>query len=742
MRYRFRQSNSATPPLRRWLCAIAALTLASVASAVDSQTLTPADTSKIHLIRPKPIRLVTGNVEPAGHIQYARPANNELLIRRSAYLVFPEQILVEKHLANTLVPPPLGRNPGVVQHALNVLSTTKLQAGSIRTVEHCDAFVRGGHSSPEVALRPAPVRRSTFNPKFNDNGNSRALTIQISDQSFDHQSKSSRIRQVQGTLQPPVTQDALVREEAEHFLRQEPALVPNQVTRDSIDFDDPTAAENLNEVAAENFDEVVVPVQITPVANDITVNRTDGLVTLIATGADLPGVLRLIADHHQLNLVLGPDIAGPVTVSIRGARLDEVLDAILGVAGFAWHQVGNMLYVTGSESANMNPRVQGRTVQVYPLNYVAAQEVEAVANRLLSPVGNAFISESALDDQRRTREILVVEDTRDAHARIAQYIAQIDIAPKQVLVEAHVLQVALDSSDRHGINLRSLARLDGSRISLEGSGFADENLTGPSLALRFEGTDMDGLIELIQENTNSRTLASPKLSVVNHQEARIQIGQRLPYSVATTTQTSTIQTVEFLDVGIVLTVQPIITDDGNVLMTVLPKVSGGRITESGFPEEDTTELSTTILMPDGGGIVIGGLIREETGDIEAKVPGLSRMPVVGSLFKRRSNEHRRNELVIALVTHVLPDIYSVRSQEMCELEQTLPPYAKQDLRHPGMQTHSPRQSVMHAGPAPRAEALTRQSTSSNARTQPASLRSSQTRAYQTGSSQTRIRTRR
>ena len=190
---------------------------------------------------------------------------------------------------------------------------------------------------------------------------------------------------------------------------------------------------------------------------------------------------------------------------------------------------------------------------------------------------------------------------------------------------------------------------------------------------------MTGLIELIRRQTNSRTLASPKLSVVNHQEAKIQIGQRLPYSVATTTQTSTIQTVEFLEVGIVLTVRPIITDDNNVLMTVLPKVSGGTITESGFPEEDTTEVSTTILLPDGGGVIIGGLIREENVDAMAIVPGLGRIPLVGNLFKRKSSECRRNELIVALVTHIMPEVGEPRVHEMLELDKTLPPYAAREL---------------------------------------------------------------
>ncbi len=366
---------------------------------------------------------------------------------------------------------------------------------------------------------------------------------------------------------------------------------------------------------------VLVPIESVPKSEKVNLDGDAGMVTLIATGADLPAVLRMIADHHNLNLVLGPDISGPVTVSIRGARLDEVLDAILGVAGFAWHRVGNLLYVTGATTTGMDPRVQGRTVQVYPLNYVGSTELESVANGLLSSVGTVHTVSSSSEDQLRTRELLVVEDTAAGHNRIAQYIAQVDVAPRQVLIEAHVLQVALGEEERHGINLQALARLRGTRLALEGSGFADDNAEGPFLALRVDGSDMDTLIQCIRQHTNSRTLASPKVSVVNHQEAKIQIGQRLPYSVATTTQTSTVQSVQFLEVGIVLTVTPVITEDGHILMNVLPKVSGGKITENGFPEEDTTEVQTTVLMPDGGGIVIGGLIREENLDSPRWFPG-------------------------------------------------------------------------------------------------------------------------
>ncbi|QDV43340.1 Type IV pilus biogenesis and competence protein PilQ precursor [Stieleria neptunia] len=453
-----------------------------------------------------------------------------------------------------------------------------------------------------------------------------------------------------------------------------------QVVAESDDAEAADAPTELPQPAADRKG-FAIPLKPAPGTDRATLEKHADLVTLIANDADLRSVLRMIADHHTLNLVIGPDVNGPVTVSIRGARLDEVLDAILGVAGFHWHRSDNLLYVTGAETATLDPKVQGRRLQVYPLNYVAAADVQSVVTGLLSPVGKAYTSEADQLDQLKTRELLIVEDNEAGHQRVSQYIAQIDIPPRQVLVEAHVLQIDLNDEERHGVNLRALARVSGAKVVLEGTGFAEENPEGPSLAFRINGTDIGHLIEAIHVNTNSRTLASPKVSVVNRQTAKVQIGQRLPYAVATTTQTATIQNVQFLDVGIVLEVTPVITQDGNILMTVLPKVSGGKITESGFPEEDTTQVSTTVLMPDGSGLVIGGLIRETDSMSEAKVPLVGSIPVVKRLFNKRAAETRRNELVVALVTHIMHDPNPVREKECLDLQKALPPHAAKALRY-------------------------------------------------------------
>ncbi|MEZ6088529.1 MAG: hypothetical protein R3C05_10990 [Pirellulaceae bacterium] len=412
---------------------------------------------------------------------------------------------------------------------------------------------------------------------------------------------------------------------------------------------------------------------------------TEDNVSLSAAGADLSTILKLIADEHRLNLVLGPDVGGPITVSIADAGIEEVLDAILSVGGYVWHRNGNLLYVTRlAADSDLDPRVQGRSVRVFPLNYLAATEVERVVLGLLSAAGQAFTSESMQADQRRTQEILVVEDVPAGIERVAAYLAQVDQPPKQVLIEAHVLQVTLDDSLRHGINLEAVSKLAGAKIQFNTLGFADDSpASGATLGI--DGKDLDSVVELIRTHNNARTLASPKVLVVNRQEAKIQIGSQLGYHVTTTTQTGTFQSVEFLDTGVVLSVTPIISDSGEILMTVAPEVSGGRINALGLPEEETTEVRSTILLPDGGGVVIGGLIKETEQDNHSMVPILGRIPKLGTLFRRHAQTGRRDEIIIALVTHIVPNVCDVRPHELRELYQTLPAHSLEALKSPGHQ---------------------------------------------------------
>ncbi len=411
------------------------------------------------------------------------------------------------------------------------------------------------------------------------------------------------------------------------------------------------------DVPAPDYDQPQrIPVETAaPSTGQLQVDIKNDRITLTANEAPLDVVLSMIARQHGLSIV-GSGTAGRlVTVGLSDAPLEDALTAILGVNGFTWTKRGNILMVAPLTKESVVPAsVQGREVRVFSLSYASASDIDRVVQGLLSPIGRSVAVESDSKDKRRTREQVIVEDMPDSIERIAQYVAQADQPPRQVLIEAQVLKVDLKKECRHGVNFEQLANIANADITLKSAGFANA-AASPALLLGIDGTEMDALIEAITLTTDAKTLARPKVLAVNGQEARVQIGAQLGYFVTTTTQTSTLQNVEFLDVGIVLNVTPIIGDDGQVLMTVKPEVSSGTVNPAtGLPEEETTEVETTVLLGDGQGMIIGGLIQEQDIDTQSKIPLLGDLWAVGKLFQKTNVTRERSEIIVALTPRVVP----------------------------------------------------------------------------------------
>jgi type II secretory pathway component GspD/PulD (secretin) len=349
------------------------------------------------------------------------------------------------------------------------------------------------------------------------------------------------------------------------------------------------------------------------------------------------------------------EVNSPVTITLRDVPLDDALTSILSIGGYTWTVHRGIIHVTSASAvSSLAPETQGRLMRVFPLHYALASDIEPVVRGLLSPVGKTFFTASSPADNRKTQESLVVEDLPPYLDRVAQYLAQADVTPRQVLIEAHVLQIDLKDENRHGVNLSYLSELAGKTIQFEFRGNANPMASQAAL-LTFEGADLQALIEMLRTTTDSKTLASPRVLVVNGQEARIQVGAQLGFRVTTTTQTSTLESVNFLDVGVVLRVTPRIDPAGNVLMHVKPEVSSGQVNATtGLPEEETTEVETDIMLRNGQGVVIGGLIQENANDVQNKLPILGDLPLIGRLFQHRTNDKTRSEIIIALVPRVVP----------------------------------------------------------------------------------------
>lgn len=395
--------------------------------------------------------------------------------------------------------------------------------------------------------------------------------------------------------------------------------------------------------------------------SDVQLHMAEGRISLSARDAPLDMVLALIADQQGLNVVTGVDVNDRVTVKLTDVPFDEVLDVILSLHGYTWTRRKSVIVVSRvAAEQRASPAAQGREVRVFSLNYITSTDVEKIIQGLLSPVGQSFITSTTATDPRRTREQLVVEDLPEYLQRIESYLRQADTPPRQVAIEAHVLQVELKDNWRHGINWHEILHIANSDVTLATHGFA----TGPNpfSSVTIKGPELDGLLELIKNTTDAKTLASPRLTVLNNQEAQMQVGNKIGYLLTTTTQTSTLQSVNFLDVGVILKVTPTITDDGQILLQVQPQVSTGRISPiTQLPESETNEVDTRVLLADGEALVIGGLIRESDADNQNKVPWLGDLWLIGWLFQRREVTRSRSEIIVAIVPRILPDVPCYRN---------------------------------------------------------------------------------
>ncbi|MBN2216844.1 MAG: hypothetical protein JW719_05675 [Pirellulales bacterium] len=416
----------------------------------------------------------------------------------------------------------------------------------------------------------------------------------------------------------------------------------------------PDAPNQPNQPSDESFqgETVAKPRGFTP----ITLNLQD---------ADARQALELLGQDASMNIFVASGVSGTVTANLRGMSSDEALNTILRLCNLVAHREGNSIFVYPPKDFPELDRVW----KVIPLNYASAEDVVASINAikgLLSPVGYvyAFVTgdptqvnddDPETSDNRRTQEAIVVQDAPDHVFRIERYVAELDMAPRQVQIQAYILEVDLKNNLQHGVNFEEIIHLAGNTATLQTFGFADPKATQAFFA-RIDGKNFDALLEALKTTTDAKTLANPKVTVLNGQMAHIQIGQKLGYRDTTTqTETAATQSVKFLELGVVLDVTPRITDDNRVIMTVKPKIADGRIDPiSELPEEDTTEVVTNVLLEDGQGMVIGGLIKEKDSDIQGKVPFFGNLPYVGLLFQQRKKEAERKEVIIALLPRVLP----------------------------------------------------------------------------------------
>jgi general secretion pathway protein D len=290
-------------------------------------------------------------------------------------------------------------------------------------------------------------------------------------------------------------------------------------------------------------------------------------------------------------------------------------------------------------------------------------------------------------DALATQEVVLVEDRESILRKTDQIVKQLDVQPSQVLIEAVILYVTHNHSSELGVNF-GVINSSGQVLSVVGDGAAINAASGfspasviangllntpastggstgggssgggtgfaadtPGFKFGNSSKNITSFITALETVGNVEVLATPKLLVINKQLAELQLGDRLGYSTLSQSIVSTTQQIQFMNVGTLLRVRPFIATDGMVRMEVHPERSTGSIVNS-IPQASTAEVTTNVLVPDGATLIIGGLMDHQTVFDQSGIPGLSRIPYLGALFRVRTRTTTKKELVVMLTTHI------------------------------------------------------------------------------------------
>jgi type IV pilus assembly protein PilQ len=258
--------------------------------------------------------------------------------------------------------------------------------------------------------------------------------------------------------------------------------------------------------------------------------------------------------------------------------------------------------------------------------------------------------------------------------------------PKQVLIEAKLVEVVLDSGYDLGVNWgfqswdsqgrfmgmgnanNQVTDSAGTKISLPntavggtGVDLAATNIYG-GLRLGRIASDyiLDLAITAAARKGKAKVLSDPKVATLNNKEANINITSQIPYQTTEVTNTSagSVATtlVTYVTTGIILKVTPTINSDGRISMKINPSVSQPSATVGvSAPSVDTRSTDTSVIVKNGETIVIGGLIHDSSSDVVYKVPLLGDIPLLGFLFRKKSVSRTRLELLIFVTPKIIED---------------------------------------------------------------------------------------
>lgn len=412
---------------------------------------------------------------------------------------------------------------------------------------------------------------------------------------------------------------------------------------------------------------------------------------------EIRSLLQVIADFTNFNVVTSDTVTGSVTLRLKDVPWDQALDIILQAKGLGMRKTGNVLLIAPKdelaakdkqelESRNALQSLEAVRTQSFQINYAKAPDIAAQLTatgagqntpRILSARGSVIA-------EPRTNQLFVT-DIPSKLEQVQNLLAKLDIAVRQVLIEARIVE----ASDTFG---RSLGvRLGGGLIGAAGA--LSKGNTNVSLGTNYGATAADTTgnfvnfpastlgvannaasfavsifnasanrflnleLSALEADGKGKIVSSPRVVTADQTKALIEQGTEFPYQTATSSGATSLA---FRKANLKLEVTPQITPEGNIILDLdVNKDSRGETTAAGIAI-DTKHIKTQVLVENGGTVVIGGIFTLEETNNETKVPLLGDVPYLGNLFKSRERTSRKQEMLVFITPKMITDRSATR----------------------------------------------------------------------------------
>ncbi|TSA19151.1 MAG: hypothetical protein D4R74_00145 [Betaproteobacteria bacterium] len=379
------------------------------------------------------------------------------------------------------------------------------------------------------------------------------------------------------------------------------------------------------------------------------------IISLEFREANLKAVFEAIWSASGVNFILDRDVRNDAKVSIfvHDVTVAEAVDGLLITQQLAKKVVSAKTLFIYPKTPQKVSEYQDLVVRNFYLAHADAKQVQLMLKTILK-TKDVFIDEK--------RNLVVIRDSQEGVDLADKLIRAHDQAEPEVMLALDVIEIKRSKLNELGLTFANQIAFGAIANPLTVQALKDLNSTGISVGFGGSGTSSGTIagLNLTKTAGDTKLLANPRIRVRNREKAKIHIGDRLPVvtTAVSTVSTFSSQTVNYLDVGLKLEVEPQVMLDDDVIIKLNLEVSSASQSKVNptFYDVGTRNTATTLTIRDGETQILAGLIRDDESESTSKLPGLGDIPILGRLFSNEKRTQDKTEIILAITPRVIRNL--------------------------------------------------------------------------------------